>query len=464
MLKTESLLDVLKENLENDPIKQCGYAMLRALPLIPVEVIRQASIKINAYPFSEVPICWRRLYCDANLWKVKDTLRQLDGLLENPDGNFERCWKLLDGAVGDLDMAVSMTGAPLRKLLIEELLLDLGQLALDIEVQMGALNGESDQPAKQCPVPSKYAPGSTSAHPPIKHPIKRANDLSLAAFQSHLDSTNIEQGCPQPLIISNSLNNWPALGDRPWDNPAYLLKHTIGGRRLVPVEIGRSYTSEGWTQKMMSVREFLEANMFTANVPPSKRGYLAQHDLFSQVPELRKDIAIPDYCWTSPPDTAQDVQELAEPKLNAWIGPAHTVSPAHTDPHHNILAQVVGYKYVRLFAPDQAKCLYPRGMENGINMSNTSSVDVGMGMRIYEEWTGWDATDLEEDDREEANSEVDDDDEPNAKVFGKEFPLLGNAAYLEGILAPGECLYIPKGWWHYVRSLSPSFSVSFWWD
>jgi ribosomal protein L16 Arg81 hydroxylase len=24
-------------------------------------------------------------------------------------------------------------------------------------------------------------------------------------------------------------------------------------------------------------------------------------------------------------------------------------------------------------------------------------------------------------------------------------------------------LYIPPFWWHYVRALTPSFSVSFWW-
>ena len=30
-------------------------------------------------------------------------------------------------------------------------------------------------------------------------------------------------------------------------------------------------------------------------------------------------------------------------------------------------------------------------------------------------------------------------------------------------LAPGDALLIPRGWWHYARSLSVSFSVSFWW-
>jgi lysine-specific demethylase 8 len=36
--------------------------------------------------------------------------------------------------------------------------------------------------------------------------------------------------------------------------------------------------------------------------------------------------------------------------------------------------------------------------------------------------------------------------------------------YLDCILGEGDVLYIPMGWWHYVRGLSVSFSVSFWWN
>ena len=30
-------------------------------------------------------------------------------------------------------------------------------------------------------------------------------------------------------------------------------------------------------------------------------------------------------------------------------------------------------------------------------------------------------------------------------------------------LSEGDGIYIPKGHWHYVRSLSPAISVNFWW-
>ena len=43
------------------------------------------------------------------------------------------------------------------------------------------------------------------------------------------------------------------------------------------------------------------------------------------------------------------------------------------------------------------------------------------------------------------------------------FPLFRDVPHLECILQPGDLLYMPSRHWHYVRSLSPSFSVNFWW-
>ena len=72
-------------------------------------------------------------------------------------------------------------------------------------------------------------------------------------------------------------------------------------------------------------------------------------------------------------------------------------------------------------------------------MGNTSAADIGV-------LAGWDGTGNEQMEAHE------------------KFPLWRDAEYVDCVLEEGECLYIPVGWWHYVRSLSVSFSVSFWFN
>lgn len=86
------------------------------------------------------------------------------------------------------------------------------------------------------------------------------------------------------------------------------------------------------------------------STPPWKRrqadaacttaGYLAQHPLFDQVPALRRDIAIPDYCALSYPMAHHEGSAQEDVAVNAWFGPAGTVSCLHFDPKHNLLCQV----------------------------------------------------------------------------------------------------------------------------
>lgn len=75
------------------------------------------------------------------------------------------------------------------------------------------------------------------------------------------------------------------------------------------------------------------------------KAYLAQHQLFDQIPPLRRDIVTPDYCALLLPDEEDDAS-AGSVATNAWFGPAGTVSPLHNDPFHNLLAQVVGSKRV----------------------------------------------------------------------------------------------------------------------
>ena len=342
--------------------------------------------------------------------------------------------------------------------------------------------GEADDPVLSRPAKrvrlsaTSNDDGSTfSTHqpftPPVKHPIKIVDAPSMEKFQAYMHSPQDKNLGPEPLVIRHALDEWPALTACPWKDPEYLLSQTFDGRRLIPVEIGRSYVDEGWGQKLITFSELLEKyidptlskpqaeveagddihhNSATSlTSPPPPVVYLAQHQLFSQLPSLRKDILIPDYCYTAPPshptDSSIDQPELDEPLLNAWFGPPGTITPLHNDPYHNVLAQVVGRKYVRLYSPLETPRMRARGKEDGVEMSNTSLMDVG----VVE---GWDTPPDREDE------EGDGDTSPHDAEAFRSVP------FVDCILEPGDLLYIPIGWWHYVRGLSVSFSVSFWWN
>lgn len=81
-----------------------------------------------------------------------------------------------------------------------------------------------------------------------------------------------------PVVITGAIGYWPALTTSKW-SLEYLQK--IAGARTVPVEIGSRYTEEDWTQKLMTVNEFVEE--FITNPKSETKGYLAQHNLFDQV-------------------------------------------------------------------------------------------------------------------------------------------------------------------------------------
>jgi lysine-specific demethylase 8 len=208
--------------------------------------------------------------------------------------------------------------------------------------------------------------------------------MAPPATSSPIGSSSSD-GLGTPVVLTGTIGHWPALAR--WADPGYFIR--VAGYRTVPVEVGQHYLSEGWGTQLMPMGQFVRQHLLGAGEDglaqqaecaaaegsdgaaaagrQGRRGYLAQHQLLDQLPVLAADVSTPDYC------------ALGEGELlatNAWLGPAGTVTPLHTDPHHNLLAQVCGTKYIRLYSPAHTPALYP--YQEGLT---TNSSQVGPGGR-----------------------------------------------------------------------------------
>lgn len=154
------------------------------------------------------------------------------------------------------------------------------------------------------------------------------------------------------------------------------------------------------------------------------RNYITQFPIFRTLPQLAHDIEPLDAYMNVPAYYPGAFTSRLKKEPTLWLGPAQTVTPVHFDAAHNLLAQIHGRKKLLLFPPAQSRWLYYPCLRLG--HVNYSPVDV------------------------------------EAPDYAR-FPLFKRAAPLEVMLAPGEILFIPVRWWHYVRALDATISLNFWW-
>ena len=352
---------IKKEDLATKLIRKCDIVLDRLWELI------------NTGHWKDVDVFLRQFYRVTSILKALNL--QFLGQLK--------------AAVLSCDMGIIL-GAPFGK---EELIQEIGSIIHSNNNRDDDFGRPGKQQCINIIVPNFNLPNGLQ-----EKTIARVDSPSIEHFISVIASK-------EPVIIENSLGHWPALSK--W-NMEYLIRN-FGGR-TVPVEIGSSYTSSSWSQKLITIREFIETYIHDENT--ENKAYLAQYELFEHLTELKKDIVPLDYCAVS------DGEVIA----NCWFGPKDTVSPLHHDHYQNIFCQVYGYKRFILFNSDED--MHPHFHRL---LHNTSQVDL------------------------ESDTVLDD------------FPDLSDKTAWVGNLGPGDILYIPLHWWHHVKSFSPSLSVSFWW-
>ncbi|MCU0655692.1 MAG: cupin-like domain-containing protein [Polyangiaceae bacterium] len=238
---------------------------------------------------------------------------------------------------------------------------------------------------------------------PLHGTIERRSCPPREVFYEHYFAAN------RPVILTDFCAGWPAL--HRW-SPGYLRE------RLGEVEVeacadrsrdpdyDRNARKHARRMTMAELVERVEA------AGQSNDLYLVANNRAMDDTGLRAlldDIDPP----ASLVDRSRD-QERGT--FSFWFGPAGTITPLHHDGTNILFSQIVGRKRFTLYPPHETRLLEgARGYYAGV-----SGVD------------------------------IDPPDDPRlAGVPAKVIEL-----------APGETLFLPVGWWHHVRSLDVSLSIS----
>ncbi|XP_056321031.1 HSPB1-associated protein 1 homolog isoform X1 [Danio aesculapii] len=142
--------------------------------------------------------------------------------------------------------------------------------------------------------------------------------------------------------------------------------------------------------------------------------YIAQ--LFQDKPAMFQDVVWSDFGFPG--------RDGCDSTL--WIGTQGANTPCHLDSYGcNLVFQIQGRKRWHLFPPDDTACLYPTRVP-------------------YEESSVFSHVNVIRPDL-------------------KKFPAFGRARLHTVTLQPGQVLFVPRHWWHYVESVDPvTVSVNSW--
>jgi hypothetical protein len=255
--------------------------------------------------------------------------------------------------------------------------------------------------------------------------IERATHLSPEAFQQRYLS-----GSGKPVILTDALDSWPARTKWNFD----FFKSRYGSERVVPsIWPGDKYL------KVIRFDDYIESldnptrptpgfwidlvTKLPCDAPPEVPGtplYLTGWRAFNLHPELLEDVElspkfVEDWLPLLPAPFRKVLEETTKYLSGGFlIGPAGSIATLHADILHThaYLAQIAGRKKCILFSPDDSDCLY--------------------------------------------DGKVD----PEHPDIGK-FPFFRRATAYECVLEPGELLFMPSNWWHYVTALEKSITVSY---
>jgi len=235
--------------------------------------------------------------------------------------------------------------------------------------------------------------------------IERRAGLGSAEFLERYYAQN------RPVILTGEMAQWPALVR--W-TPAYLSGRV--GAATIEYQGERKGNARFEIEKDRHRREmpfdrFIEmisapdaGNDAYITAYNSERNAAALAPLHADLGSLEKFLAA----------------DPARPQGMMWIGPAGTVTSLHHDLTNNLIAQLVGRKRIKAVPAAEVGKLYNH-------------------RHVFSE-----IADLED-----------------PALDRNRYPRLAEARIYDLVLEPGEIIFMPVGWWHQVRALDFSVTVTY---
>lgn len=234
--------------------------------------------------------------------------------------------------------------------------------------------------------------------------VKRVHTLTEEQFRSEFASRGY------PVIFTGLISPCPS------ETQMRSLVSSIIGTKIVEARYGLYATPDIYVHeraaKLLTVNDILDGLELAG--PAEEHLYLAKLELDAPTANLLNVIPPPYYRSS----------ELRRPSL--WLGPADCVTPLHKDNSDNFTFHFFGLKRWLLFPVRDYPYLY-------MNQPHPRSVPGFSCSRVDVRFPDVDR-----------------------------WPLYRKARPIEATLGPGEVLYLPAGWAHFVETLSNSLMINYW--
>ena len=229
-------------------------------------------------------------------------------------------------------------------------------------------------------------------------PIEELQELDPATFKKKYFNSK------RPVLIKGFANEWEA--KKKWDLDYFL---NLKEDREILL-LSENFIQDDNRYTKASFKKYIQMLKDSETGKEKVKEYLTTLNIFEYYPHLKSEV-----------DFSLFENETKINEVTAWIGPSGTISGFHADTANNMYAQIRGKKMFIICSADFNKQMYPS--DKHIFEAVASQVDIN-------------------------------------NFDSERFPRFNDVTFIKAILEPGDVLYLPQKWWHYVQSLDPSISIS----